>query len=102
MNFILHWLGLDNSSGPIYSFYSGVGSDIAELSLLGGVIGILRKHNCETHGCPRLGRHEWIDPLTGLRHVLCRKHHPHDHLTQEYILQTKELNDEDRPAEVKR
>jgi hypothetical protein len=86
-SWLYHFFGLDNGSGSKYLFWSGSGSDIAELSLLGGIIALLRKHNCETHKCPRLGRHQWIDPNTGQTHHLCRKHHPLDHLTKDYILQ---------------
>jgi hypothetical protein len=56
-----HWLaihtGTDNEPGGYYGFWSGFGSDIAEVSLLGAVLGIWHKHNCHTKGCWRIGKH---------------------------------------------
>lgn len=54
---IAHWLGMDNESGPIYAFWSGFGSDISELAIVGAVLGGYRKHNCHSKGCWRIGRH---------------------------------------------
>ena len=75
-----HWLAIHtgtlNEPGPYYGFFSGFGSDLSELALLGGVVGLLRKYNCEVHGCWRLGRH-----TTAAGHAVCRRHHPDDHLT---------------------
>lgn len=77
---ILHWLavhtGTVNEPGPYYAFFSGFGSDLGELSLLGGMIAVYRKHNCGTRWCPRLGRHDFTDQATSLTHHLCRRHHP--------------------------
>jgi hypothetical protein len=69
-----HWLGMDNLSGPIYGFFSGSGSDIGQVTLVGGVAMMVRKHNCHVHGCWRVGRH----PIAGTPYVVCRKHHPDD------------------------
>jgi hypothetical protein len=68
----LHFLGLDSASGTAYLAWSGVLSDIAELAIVGGLIGIYRKHNCMIHGCWRIGRH----PVEGTSYVTCRRHHP--------------------------
>ena len=72
---VLHWLavhtGTVNEPGPYYGFWSGFGSDIGEIALIGAVLGIFRKHNCEVKGCWRLARHE-----TAAGHKVCRKHHP--------------------------
>lgn len=81
VTWLAHVLGLDNLSGPWYGFWSGFGSDISELGLLFGLVGLLRKSNCEVRPCWRLGRHPWVDPTTNLSHRLCRRHHPLDHLT---------------------
>lgn len=62
-----------------------MGANLGELSIVAGLYALLRKHNCETHRCWRLGRHQWTDPFTDLRHTLCRKHHPHSPLTAERI-----------------
>ena len=79
---ILHTLGIDDTAGPWYAFWSGFGSILEraiELVVLGAIL--LRHKNCEIHRCWRLGRHPWVDPATGLEHRLCRGHHPLGHLT---------------------
>lgn len=68
---LLHWLGLDSASGPAYLAWSGVGSDVAELAIVGSLIGLYRKHACEVHRCWRIGRHD-----TAAGHTVCRRHHP--------------------------
>lgn len=86
MGNFLYWLfGLDSGGGSKYLFWSGAGSDITELTLLIGLVAFLRKHNCETKGCKRFGRHQWTNPQTGLSHTLCRRHHPHGDLTTDTI-----------------
>lgn len=76
LHWLLHWLavhtGTVNEPGPYYGFFSGFGSDLSELALLAGVIGLLRKHNCAVHRCWRIGRH----PVAGTTHTVCRRHHP--------------------------
>ena len=69
---ILHMLGVDDVSGRWYGFWSGFGSDIGELAIIGGLITIARHHNCHQPGCWRLGRHH----IEGTEYVVCRKHHP--------------------------
>lgn len=78
MHVLLHVLGLDDASGRAYLWWSGAGADLGELAIVGGLISIYRRHNCEIHRCPRLGRHQ-----TAAGAVLCRRHHPDDHLTVE-------------------
>lgn len=70
MNWIAHWAGLDNGSGPIYLFWSGIFSALPSIGVFGVLIGAYRKHNCHIHGCWRIGRHPHG------RYVLCAKHHP--------------------------
>jgi hypothetical protein len=49
-----HWLGLDNSSGPIYAWWSGPGSDLGELA----IVAVVYHHlNCHEPGCWRIARH---------------------------------------------
>ena len=84
-NWLYWFFGLDNGGGSKYLFWSGSGSDISELLMIGTLFGVLRKFNCETHKCWRMGRHEWYDHTTNATHRLCRKHHPDDHLTHEHI-----------------
>jgi hypothetical protein len=76
-HFLVHWTGSDYGEPyghfEPYDFLSG----IAGLSLLGLLLNQLRKWNCGTRWCWRIGRHNFTDPTTGITHVLCRKHHPH-------------------------
>lgn len=75
-HWLMHFLGFDNLSGPWYGFWSGFGSDLGELTLVGGIIAMVRTRNCEVHGCWRLGRH-----ATAAGHRACRRHHPDGHLS---------------------
>lgn len=77
------WTGTSDPSGFWYLLWSGPGSileRLLELVTIGAIL--LRKHNCETQGCWRLGRHEWPDPSTGQSHRLCRHCHPLGPLTR--------------------
>jgi len=75
-----HWLavhtGTVNESGPYYGFWSGFGSDLGEATLIGAVsVGVytgVRKVNCHTKGCWRIGHHQ----LEGTPYHLCKHHHP--------------------------
>ena len=58
--------------GPGYQFWSGIGSDIGEITLLALAISWWRHINCASPHCWRLGKHPTADGL----HKLCRKHHP--------------------------
>lgn len=77
-SWLQHWLavhtGTVNEAGPYYGFWSGFGSDLGELALVGGVITLARHHNCGTKGCWRIGKHKYA--MNGIEHNLCRKHHP--------------------------
>lgn len=57
---------------PYYNFFSGVGSDIGELAIIGSLWGIYKKHNCPVHGCPRLCNYD----VVGTPYRACKKHHP--------------------------
>jgi hypothetical protein len=62
-----HWLYIHfgiNGTGPWYGFWSGTGSDIGEVAIVGA---IWRMLNCHEPGCWRPGHH--IDG-----HIVCRKH----------------------------
>ena len=78
---VQHWLGLDSGSGPAYLWWSGAGSDLGEIAIAGALAGILRKHNCEVHGCWRLGRHK----VEGTGHMVCRRHNPEGNITAEHV-----------------
>lgn len=77
---INHWIaihtGVVDEAGPYYAFWSGFGSDLAELSLVGavvtGVYQLARKWNCHQPGCLRLGTHQ----AAGGTFNLCYRHHP--------------------------
>lgn len=73
---LAHVLGLDDASGRWYLWWSGAGADLGELAVVGSLFGLYRKHACEIHHCPRLGRH-----ATNAGHRLCRRHHPDGPLT---------------------
>ena len=81
VGFLRHWFALHTGTlhgGPdvYYNFWSGFGSDLGEATLISAVcIGVytgVRKVNCHTKGCWRIGHH----PLTGTPYILCRHHHP--------------------------
>ena len=63
-------------SGDGYQFWSGIGSDIGELTLLTAFAIFIRQRNCHVHRCWRLAWHP--HPVHG--HPVCRKHHPHSTL----------------------
>lgn len=85
MHLLLHVLGVDDASGRAYLFWSGVGADISELAVFGGLFGVYRRHQCEVARCWRLGRHR-----TAAAHSVCRRHHPDDHLTAEAVVAAHE------------
>jgi hypothetical protein len=89
-----HWFALHTGTihgGPdvYYNFWSGFGSDLGEATLISAVsVGVyagVRKVNCHTKGCWRIGHH----PLEGTPYILCRHHHPdvpNNGATHEHIL----------------
>ena len=94
---VRHWLALHTGTlhgGPdlYYNFWSGFGSDLGEATLITAVgVGVytgVRKVNCHTKGCWRIGHH----PLEGTPYILCRHHHPdvpsngasHEHILEQH------------------
>lgn len=89
-----HWFALHTGTlhgGPdvYYNFWSGFGSDLGEATLISAVVvGVytgVRKVNCQTKGCWRIGHHA----LEGTPYCLCRHHHPevpNKGATHEHIL----------------
>lgn len=71
MNWLYHIFGI-NGTGPWYAFWSGTGSDIGEVTIIGGLLAMYKKHTCHEPRCWRLGHH----PVEGTPYVACRKHHP--------------------------
>jgi hypothetical protein len=78
MHAFFQWLwtvtGSNNTSGLYYGFWSGFGSDLGEVALLGAVFGFYKHHNCAVRGCPRIGKH----PVERTGYKTC-----HHHTTQE-------------------
>jgi hypothetical protein len=94
---VRHWVALHTGTlhgGPdlYYNFWSGFGSDLGEATLISAVgIGVytgVRKVNCHTKGCWRIGHHR----LDGTPYILCRHHHPdvptkgasHEHILNQH------------------
>ena len=102
-----HWFALHTGTlhgGPdlYYNFWSGFGSDLGEATLISAVgVGVytgVRKVNCHTKGCWRIGHH----PLEGTPYILCRHHHPEvpNHgATHEHILAQHQKFKREREAE---
>jgi hypothetical protein len=78
---LLQFMGVDNLSGPWYGFWSGIGSDIGEVTLIGAATSLYWRHTCHAKRCWRIGRH----PVEGTPHIVCRRHHPHDTPTAQQI-----------------
>lgn len=89
----MHVLGVDDLSGRWYGFWSGFGSDIGELAIVGALAGMVRQHNCEVHRCWRLGRH-----VTAAGQRVCRRHHPDGHLTAEGVRKAHHLYLGEKPG----
>lgn len=79
---LLDWMGLTDASGKPYLFWSGIGADLSEFAVVGGVFAAYRKHNCHVHRCWRLARH----PVADTQWIVCRRHHPEDAPTHEEVL----------------
>ena len=69
LNWLLHTFGLDDGGGAWYLFWSGI---VGDLALLGTLWVLVRRLNCHTSGCWRIGVHH----VVGTPYVTCRKHHP--------------------------
>jgi hypothetical protein len=81
---LLHVLGLDNASGPLYLFPSGWGSILIPplLTAVPIVWVLLRRHNCHTRGCLRIGRHK----VPGTEFICCARHTPGGAPTHEDVI----------------
>lgn len=62
--------GSSNTSGVQYGFWSGFGSDLGEIALIGSVITLYKTHNCNVKRCPRIAHHE----VGGTTYKTCNKH----------------------------
>lgn len=90
MSWLIHVLGIDNPSGRIYLFWSGPGSDIGELAIVGSLFGLIRHKNCHVKWCPRLGRYA----VDGTSWTVCRRHHPDGAPTHADVLAAARQNSE--------
>ena len=77
-----HWfathLGIGTSPRAVfwYSWWSGAGSDMGELTLVAGMLALYKAHlNCSVTGCPWPGRHV-SQGDDGRTYKTCHKHHP--------------------------
>jgi hypothetical protein len=67
-----------------YNFWSGIGSDFGEITIIIAVLAWWRHHNCQVKGCWRIHLHI----PTGGGHLVCKRHHPAhegDQLTVEHV-----------------
>lgn len=67
-----HFTGTSDESGPGYGFFSGIGSDIGEIVLIGAIAQVVRHHTCHQKGCRRIGMHRVGDSP----YRVCVRHHP--------------------------
>ena len=82
IHWLLHVLGVDTEAGRAYAWWSGAGSDIGELAIIGAVIGTWRRANCHVKSCPRIGR----VPVEGTSFKVCWRHHPEGKPTHRHVL----------------
>lgn len=73
-HWLSHHLGMDNGSGGYYLWWSGAGSDLSEVALLGAAAGMLHQWNCHERGCWRVGRMVTVEE-NGHHFRRCRRHH---------------------------
>ena len=71
-----HWLlnvtgtNIPTNGSKWYNFWSGFGSDLGEVVIIGSLIGLYKHHNCPVKGCWRIGRHQ----VDGTPYKTCHKH----------------------------
>jgi hypothetical protein len=81
---IFHWLlaltGAKDEAGSWYGFWSGFGGSVPDFLLLGGLITLVKKHNCHQGRCWRIGRHT-VDgtPWCNRHHEAARKRQDENH-----------------------
>lgn len=66
------WL-LHPLAGQGYQFWSGIGSDFSEITIIGGALLLYKRHNCSVPRCPRLSHHKYEVKET--KQYTCRPHH---------------------------
>jgi hypothetical protein len=58
-------------NGRGYAWWSGAGSDIGEVTIIGGLVMVYRKHECHLDGCHWPSFH----PHDEHGHPVCRRHY---------------------------
>ena len=78
MRWLAHFFGFaaGDGNGTAYLFWSGIGSDLAYVTVFAALLAAYRRHNCQMRHCWRLGRHEFTDPADQVSRNLCWRHHP--------------------------
>jgi len=94
-NHVNSFFGFESGQGndSHYLFWSGAGSNLAYLSVIGGALIYYRKENCKYRWCPFLGHYEFTNPETGVTRKLCALHHPDVRakwLTREHLQEIQE------------
>ena len=74
--------------GPGYQFWSGIASDLGEITLVTGLAGLYWHRTCHVGRCWRPAKHE----VVGTPYKVCRKHHPAvpDRVTAEHIVDARD------------
>lgn len=70
---VLRYLGIDDTAGPWYGFWSGFGSDIQEFGIFGLLWLMWKRHQCHELHCFRIAHHE-LTKDNGHKTVYCHKH----------------------------
>lgn len=77
ISWLLHLLGVEpRTASTTYNFWSGFGSDLGEVVLIGGAWKLL---NCHEEGCWRLGVKTTVEE-NGHHYRRCKRHHQERHL----------------------
>lgn len=69
IHWLVHILGMDNASGPVYLAWSGW---VGDLGLIAGAAAVYWRHQCHRAWCIRIGKHNAEGTL------YCARHHPAD------------------------
>lgn len=84
-NDFLNWTGSNNTSGNQYGFWSGFGSDLGEIAIIGSLLAVYKHHNCAVARCPRIAHRKY--EIKETKQYTCHKHHTqywHDLLVKQY------------------
>ena len=71
LDWIFAHLGFDGQQ-PWYDFWSGFGSDLSELAILGSIVVVYRRHKCAA--CLRLALRGPHGEVAGTHYRTCHKH----------------------------